>query len=71
MPPLRWTDAEEIADRLMRADPKTCPLDVRFTDLRSRVLQLEDFADTPDRSSEARLEEIQMAWYECWQDENE
>jgi FeS assembly protein IscX len=70
MPGLDWSDAEEIAERLARRDPQTCPLEVRFTDLRDRVLQLEGFTGPSDQSSEARLEAVQMAWQELWQDEN-
>jgi FeS assembly protein IscX len=32
------------------------------------VTELEGFADDPAKSSEPRLEAIQMAWHEEWQD---
>ena len=38
--------------------------DVRFTDLRERVLALDGFDDDPKASNEPKLEAIQMAWYE-------
>jgi len=44
------------------------PLTIRFTDLRERVLALDGFADDPKSSNEPKLEAIQMAWYEEWQD---
>jgi FeS assembly protein IscX len=43
-------------------------LTIRFTDLRERVLGLEDFDDDPKASNEPKLEAIQMAWYEEFKD---
>jgi len=40
------------------------PLTVRFTDLHKWVTALPDFADDPAKSSEGKLEAIQMAWLE-------
>jgi FeS assembly protein IscX len=37
---------------------------VRFTDLRRWVLELDGFADVPERSGEKILEAIQAAWIE-------
>ncbi|HJQ70157.1 MAG TPA: Fe-S cluster assembly protein IscX [Blastocatellia bacterium] len=68
MPEIGWTDTEEIAIRLMEAHPDTDPLSVRFTDLHKWVTQLEGFAGDPKESNEKKLEAIQMAWYEEWQD---
>lgn len=67
---IRWTDSEEIGIRLFERFPNTEPLQVRFTDLHRWVCELEGFADDPKASNEAKLEAIQMAWYEEWQDEN-
>jgi FeS assembly protein IscX len=39
-------------------------LTVRFTDLHQWVTALTDFADDPKKSSEGKLEAIQMAWLE-------
>lgn len=64
MPGLKWTDSEEIAIRLHEKMPDQDPLAVRFTDLRAWVIALEDFADDPKASNEAKLEAIQMAWVE-------
>jgi FeS assembly protein IscX len=68
MPKLTWTDSESIAIELYENNPDTDPLTVRFTDLRNAVLALDDFDDDPAASNEAKLEAIQMAWHEEWQD---
>jgi FeS assembly protein IscX len=65
---LTWSDAEEIAIKLLEKYPDINPLTVRFTDLHRYVTQLEGFADDPQASSEGKLEAIQMAWYEEWQE---
>jgi FeS assembly protein IscX len=44
--------------------PEVDPLAVRFTDLHRYVCELEEFADDPKSSNEAKLEAIQMAWVE-------
>jgi FeS assembly protein IscX len=61
---LTWKDAEEIAWALMDKYPDQDPLRLSFPKLHKMVLELEDFADTPDGSNERLLEGIQMAWYE-------
>lgn len=66
---MRWTDAEEIGIALVEAHPDIDPLTVRFTQVREWVLQLPMFSDVPSSSNEARLEAIQMAWYEEWKDQ--
>ena len=63
-----WTDAEEIGIQLQEKFPAVDPLTVRFTDLHRFVTELEGFADDPQKSNESRLEAIQMAWHEEWQD---
>ena len=65
---MKWTDAEDIAIALAEKYPGIDPLTVRFTDLRARVLELDDFDDDPKVSSEPKLEAIQMAWYEEFKD---
>ena len=66
--PLTWTSTEDIAIALSEKHPDVDPLSVRFTDLHKWVLGLEGFADDPKNSNEKKLEAIQMAWYEEWQD---
>jgi FeS assembly protein IscX len=61
---LTWKDSEDIALALFERFPNMDPLTVRFTDLREWVLELAAFADDPERSNEAALEGIQMAWLE-------
>jgi FeS assembly protein IscX len=65
---IHWTDAEEIGIQLQERYPDIDPLTVRFTDLHRYVTQLEGFADDPSKSNEARLEAIQMAWHEEYED---
>jgi len=64
MPKLKWTDADEIGYQLHQKYPDVDPLTVRFTDLRQRVTELDEFADNPAAGSERILEAIQMAWLE-------
>jgi FeS assembly protein IscX len=71
MPPLTWDSAEDIALALLEKFPDQDPLQVRFTDLHKWVTQLDGFADDPMKSSEGKLEAIQMAWYEEWKDARE
>jgi FeS assembly protein IscX len=68
---LKWEDAEDIAEVLAENHPGLDPMDVRFTDLRQWVIDLDEFDDDPDESNEARLEAIQMAWSEIYQEQNE
>jgi FeS assembly protein IscX len=65
---MTWTDAEDIGIALCEKFPDTDPLTVRFTDLHRMVTELDGFADDPHKSNEAKLEAIQMAWYEEWKD---
>ena len=61
---LSWDDFEDIADGLLAAHPDVDPLSVRFTDLHRWVTELPGFADDPQKSTEGKLERIQMAWVE-------
>jgi FeS assembly protein IscX len=61
---VKWTDSEDIGIALADKFPDVDPLTVRFTDLRERVLALDDFDDDPQTSNEPKLEAIQMAWHE-------
>ena len=61
---LKWQDTEDIAIRLVEEHPETDPLTVRFTDLHRYVTELPEFKDDPQKSNEAKLEAIQMAWHE-------
>lgn len=69
MPPkLTWLDSEDIAILLHEQHPELDPLTVRFTDLHDWVCALDDFDDDPKASNERKLEAIQMAWLEEFQD---
>ena len=65
---LHWSDAEEIGISLAEKYPQQNPLEVRFTDLHRYVTELAGFADDPSKSNESRLEAIQMAWHEEYED---
>ena len=68
MPGLTWDRTEDIALALYEAHPDLDPLTVRFTDMHKWITELEDFGDDPAKSSEGKLEAIQMAWYEEYKD---
>jgi FeS assembly protein IscX len=65
---MKWTDAEDIGIALAEKFPDVDPLTIRFTDLRDRVLALDGFSDDPKASNEPKLEAIQMAWHEEYQE---
>ena len=63
-----WTDTEEIGILLTEKFPGLDPFTVRFTDLHRYVTELEGFSDDPAKSNEPKLEAIQMAWHEEFED---
>jgi FeS assembly protein IscX len=65
---VKWIDAEDIGIALAERFPDLDPLTVRFTDLREHVLALDGFDDDPKTSNEPKLEAIQMAWLEEYQE---
>ena len=64
MDKLKWLDVLDIAIELDEAHPDIDPRTIRFTDLHSWVLALENFDDDPEHSNEKILEAIQMNWIE-------
>ena len=64
MADLTWDQIEDIAYELYELQPDLDPLTVRFTDMHKWITQLPDFADDPAKSTEGKLEAIQMAWLE-------
>ena len=64
---MKWDDVEDIALMLLEKYPDKDPLSIRFTDLHKWVVELEGFDDDPANSNEKKLEAIQMAWYEEYQ----
>ena len=59
---MKWTDVQDIAIELADTKTDVDPQQVRFTDLHAWICALPDFDDDPEKSSEAILEAIQMAW---------
>ena len=68
MPAITWDHTEDIAIELYDKFPDVDPLKVRFTDLHKWIVELPDFRDDPGKSTEGKLEAIQMAWYEEFKD---
>jgi len=60
---LTWDDADDIGILLSEKHPEVDPLSVRFTDLHRYVTELPEFKDDAKKSSEGKLEAIQMAWH--------
>ena len=67
---LMWIDSEDIGILLAEKHPGLDPLTIRFTDLHKYVTELAEFKDDPKKSNESKLEAIQMAWHEEFQDQN-
>jgi len=61
---LNWDDAMDIGILLSHKHPELDPLAVRFTDLHRYVTELSEFKDDPKKSTEGKLEAIQMAWHD-------
>jgi FeS assembly protein IscX len=61
---LTWDDAMDIGIMLSEKHPALDPLAVRFTDLHRYVTELSEFKDDPQKSTEGKLEAIQMAWHD-------
>jgi len=61
---LKWVDSLDIAIELDEQHPDIDPMQLRFTELRDWVMELDDFDDDPEHSGEKILEAIQMAWIE-------
>jgi FeS assembly protein IscX len=68
MTKLTWQNLDDIAIALYEKFPEQDPTHVRFTDLHKWITELEGFDDDPLKSNEAKLERIQMAWLEEFQD---
>jgi FeS assembly protein IscX len=68
MPKLTWSNLDDIGLALYEEFPDVDPTNVRFTDLHKWITELVDFDDDPQKSNEAKLERIQMAWLEEYND---
>jgi FeS assembly protein IscX len=63
-----WDNTEDIAIALADKFPDVDPLTVRFTDLHKWIVELPGFSGDPLKSNESKLEALQMAWHEEFQD---
>ena len=61
---MKWTDSQEIAEKLYDLNPELDPKTIRFTDLLQWIISLEGFDDYPSKCGERILEAIQLAWIE-------
>lgn len=64
MPKLTWDQTDAIALDLHEKFPDLDPTHIRYTDLHKWITELDDFDDDPMKSTEGKLEAIQMAWLE-------
>ena len=69
MPKLTWDQPDDIALELAEKFPDLDPTHVRYTDLHKWITELDGFDDDPKKSNESKLEAIQMAWLEEFNDE--
>jgi len=68
MQKLNWGNFEDIGIALYERFPETDPTTIRFTDLHKWITELDEFDDDPLKSNESKLEAIQMAWIEEYED---
>ena len=68
MPLLTWDDPDGIALALCEKFPELDPTHIRYTDLHKWITELPGFKDDPMKSTEGKLEAIQMAWLEEYRD---
>ncbi|PKH04653.1 Fe-S cluster assembly protein IscX [Moritella sp. Urea-trap-13] len=59
---LAWSDSRDIAIELFEQYPEQDPQQVRFTDLRKMIIELDDFTDDPNHCGERVLEAVLLAW---------
>ena len=71
MPKLTWNQIDDIALSLHERFPDLDPTHIRYTDLHQWITELDGFADDPMASTEGKLEAIQMAWLEEFQEAEE
>ena len=65
---LSWDHTEDIALSLAEKFPDLDPTHIRYTDLHKWITELDDFGDDPMKSTEGKLEAIQMAWLDEYKD---
>jgi FeS assembly protein IscX len=69
MAKLTWDQPDDIAYALFEKFPDLDPTNIRFTDLHTWITELPNFADDPMKSTEGKLEAIQLAWLEEYQED--
>jgi len=67
---LTWDHTEDIALALCEKFPDLDPTHIRYTDLHKWITELPDFKDDPMKSSEGKLEAVQMAWLEEYKEDH-
>ena len=65
---LSWDHTEDIALALAEKFPDLDPTHIRYTDLHKWIAELDGFGDDPLKSTEGKLEAIQMAWLDEYKD---
>ncbi|WCR58490.1 Fe-S cluster assembly protein IscX [Wolbachia endosymbiont of Ctenocephalides felis wCfeJ] len=61
---MKWLDIEDIAEALEEKFPDEDVINIRFIELKKKVLSLEGFDDDEKHCNEKILEAIQTAWIE-------
>ncbi|MDF0607489.1 Fe-S cluster assembly protein IscX [Wolbachia endosymbiont of Onchocerca gibsoni] len=61
---MKWINIESIVEALEKKFPNEDIINIRFTELKKKVLGLEKFNDDEKRCNEKILEAIQAAWIE-------
>ncbi|MFP3021092.1 MULTISPECIES: Fe-S cluster assembly protein IscX [unclassified Wolbachia] len=61
---MKWLDIEDIVEALEEKFSDENIISIRFTELKKKVLSLEEFDDDEKRCNEKILEAIQAAWIE-------
>ncbi|QKX02948.1 Fe-S cluster assembly protein IscX [Wolbachia endosymbiont of Litomosoides sigmodontis] len=61
---MKWLDVENIAEALEEKFPSEDIINISFTKLKEKVLNLEGFSDNEKHCNEKILEAIQAAWIE-------
>jgi FeS assembly protein IscX len=65
---LTWDTAEDVGVLLSQKHPELTPLTVPLAELQRYVAELAGFKDDPTKLTEGKLEAIQKAWHEEFQD---
>jgi FeS assembly protein IscX len=65
-----WSNLDDIAIDLYEKYPNINPINIKFTQLLDFILGLENFTGKREECNESKLEAIQMAWLEEWNENN-